>query len=140
MEWKKFKETEKKYPEEVISKLIKGFDNATNGLLDLVIQEQKEYLKSGFGDFQFRLILISNNLSKYKLEIMKCGYNVELYPTKIDLEDSIYEEIMGWSNPFSDPIKIESEKELEDIIKKIFDTKRFEEIVSGLMKISQKFQ
>jgi hypothetical protein len=140
MEWKKFTETEKKYPEEIISKLIKGFDNATNGLLDIVIQENKEYLKSGFGDFQFRLILTSSNLSKYKFEIMKCGYNVELYPAKIALEDSIYEEVMGWANPFSDPIKVENEKELEDMIKKIFNTKRFEEIVSGLMKISKKFQ
>lgn len=139
MEWKKFKEIDREYPEEVISKLIKGFDNATEGLLDLHVQEHKEYLKSGLGSFQFRLILVSNNLSKYKFEIMRCGYDIELYPVKISLEDSIYEELMGWPNTFADPIKVASEKELEDTVKKAFDTKRFEEIVSGLMKISHKF-
>ena len=139
MEWKKFKETERAYPEEVISKLLKGFDNATGGLLDLQIQEHTEYLKSGLGAFQFRVLLTSYNMSKYRFEIMRCGYDIEMYPVKISLEDSIYEEIMGWPKTFDDTIKAENEEELEETVRKTFDTKRFEEIVSGLMKISKKF-
>lgn len=139
MDWKKFKEIEKDYPENVIGKLITGFSNATDGLLDIYIEELDEFLTGKLGAFQFRMILTSNSLSKYKFEILKFGYNVELYPVKIKTESSIYQAITGLPSILADPIRVENEEDLENVIREIFESKRFEEIVSGLMKISKKY-
>lgn len=139
MEWKNFKESDKEYPEQIILKIIKGFENATKGLLTIQIVEQSELINQSFGIFQYRVLLTSTSLSSYRFEIFKIGYNIEIFPVNVRIEDSINLELTGLPQVLSDTLKPENEEKLEEVIIKIFATKRFEEIVAGLMKISKKY-
>jgi hypothetical protein len=137
MKWNEFKESEKGYPEDIVAKTIEGFSKATSHLCEIQIAEPV-----GFGDlyvdFEFRVLLVSNTIKSYKFEILKFGYNVELFPVYSILEENIFEELAGKKMRHKQKTVQSNEKEFEEFLNNVFGTKRFKDVVSGLMKISKK--
>lgn len=98
MEWKSFKESDKEYPEKIVNESISGFYASTNKLVEMQVSEisdSSRIISGLYSDFQFRLRLKSEYVSKYSFDIFTFGYNIELAPIKVIMEDSIFEEMMG---------------------------------------------
>lgn len=139
MEWKTFKKSEKQFPEQLINNKIKGFTNATKGLLVMKIVPERILTSAILEvDFEFKLVLLSNRLSNYKFEILNFGYNIDLYPVEAIVEESIFLEIFDKSRGYSTRVSLVREDAVIELIDKIFHSDRFVEIVEGLMKISEK--
>lgn len=143
MEWKKFEELDREYPEAIVERKIQGFDNATEGLASLAVVKLSgaRALSSGVnGDFKFDLVLYSNVLKQYKFNILTFGYSVTLSPIYFKVEDSVAGELFG-EDPlyfFNDSRKVETAKELDELVSKIFATEAFNLVVRGLIKIARK--
>lgn len=142
MEWKQFTESPNEYPEVIVEKIIEGFSKATNGLVDIVISEKRPIAKlnSKLDDrFQFECVLYSKKLSDYSFPIFEMGYDVEIFPVDLIMEYSIYYELAQKSIIGHDQIqKILTEDKLVRTLELIFQSTRFVEIVSGVMKIAKK--
>lgn len=141
MEWTKFKESTREYPEKAVEKLISGFSTATNELVTLTLQSYGPFERLGSqlnSDFQFSIYLRSQFVPKYKLEVFTFGYNVELAPITFIIEESIFEEVFKRAMRFEEKIVAKDIETLNQMLSEIFATERFKEIVGGLMKIAQK--
>ncbi len=138
MEWDKFKESEKEYPEDIVAKEIDGFSKATSHLCEIQISPIENFVGDLFVDFQFRVVLLSNTVKSYKFEVFRFGYNVDLFPVVSIIDESIFEELIGKKKRWKEKTIQPNEKEFQKFLKGIFGTTRFKEVVSGLMKISRK--
>lgn len=141
MEWKKFEESKLELPDILIRTTVSGFSDATSGLLylevagiDPIEKFRSNQLKS---KFQFRVTLHSKRLPDYSLNILDFGYGVTLYPVKMILLKVIRDELSGTGDQGDQIFTIESEENLKELLSLVFSTTKFQEIVSGLMKISQ---
>lgn len=135
MEWKTFNIDKIKTPSEIIDKEVEGFTKATNGLLmlSLIAKTNIEKIKTRYtADFQYDLVLHSQRLRKFRFDVFELLFDATLFPCHVVIEKGIQEEF-GLQSPF---FSIENEKQLTEIIEKIFQSARFEEIVNGLMRIS----
>lgn len=145
MKWSKFEESKRVYPDKVVNKLIKGFSNATGEILELVVEPARAKISMST-NFTFRLLLISHKLDGYKFKVATFGYNVEIYPVLINLEEQIFFELNSnndnktfFKGEYSNEIiQIDSEQEFEELMIKAFESERFQEVVTGLLKISKK--
>ncbi len=137
MEWNNFKESNREYPQEIISKAVEGFSKATSNLLDIHIK-QVDFINEIHMDFEFTVLLVSNTIKSYRFEIFRFGYNVDIFPVQSILEESIFEELTTKKMKYKEKIKHKDEANFKEIIELIFKSNRFNEIVSGLMKISRK--
>lgn len=137
MEWNNFKESNREYPEEIISKAVEGFSKATSNLLDIHIK-QVDFINEIHMDFEFTVLLVSNTIKSYRFEIFRFGYNVDIFPVQSILEESIFEELTTKKMKYKEKIIHKDEANFKEIIELIFKSNRFNEIVSGLMKISRK--
>lgn len=139
MEWNKFTASEKEYPEELVLKSIEGFSKATSNLLEIQIIPVDEMLGNLRVDFEFKVILMSNSVKNYRFEIFHFGYNVELFPVHLLIEESIFEQIVKRKMKRRETLPAKTEKNLNGILDVIFNSNRFKEVVAGLMKISNKY-
>jgi|GEM_PF-2002155 len=139
MEWKNFKESDKQFPEEIVEQIIDGFSNATQDLAELVIKKKGEYQLSDRlnSQFQFDVNLTSGYLSNYVFRVFSFGYNIELYPVNVLVDPSIISEL-NTTKYYPNPQEIVSDEDFKNIVELIFASERFNEIVSGLMKVSKK--
>ncbi|MDR4954009.1 hypothetical protein REB14_17655 [Chryseobacterium sp. ES2] len=136
MEWKNFSLETKKTPIEVVDETLQGFNKATGGLLNLSLFEKSNVEKMRNQDpysFQYDLILHSKFMKSYKFDVFELSFDATLYPCSLLLERGITEEL---KERFYEPMVLDTESKLRIILEKVFTTKRFEEIVEGLMKIS----
>jgi len=141
MSWQKFNASKKEYPESVIEKKIEGFENATDSLASLSLVELKsvQFISARpEGDFKFSLYLHSNIIKGYKLEVITIGYDVKLSPINFKIEDSIDEEVYGDGLQSFYARTVNSSNELEEVMDKIFQSKSFNNVVRGIIKIAQK--
>lgn len=142
MEWQKFEELKSEYPEAIIEKKIKGFENATEGLANLAVVELTDiraFTSEVEGDFKFELVLFSDVLKNYQFKILSFGYGITLSPIYISLEDTFYEEIYKQKKmEFGEKIKVKNTEDLEKLISEIFKTESFKLVVRGLMKVAKK--
>lgn len=139
MEWNKFKESEREYPEELVEKTIEGFSKATSNLCEIQINPVADFAGDIFVDFEFRVLLLSNTIKSYKFEIFRFGYNVDIFPVLSILDENIFEELTEKKMRRKQKLKHSSEKEFQNLLNAIFNSNRFQEVVSGLMKISRKY-
>lgn len=136
MKWKQFNTDTIKTPFEVVEESIEGFEKATNGLVQLTIFEKSEVerlRKKYIANFQYDLILHSQFMRNYKFDVFELLFDVTLYPCAIVLEKGLAKEL-GVTT--SDTVILDDVELLKGILESIFNSKRFEDIVSGLMKIS----
>lgn len=141
MTWKKFNVLDTEFPEAIVQRRISGFENATEGLAALSIKRLGEFgrLTTDLrGEFKFELVLHSQHLKHFKFVVLSFGYDVTLLPIYLVVEDSIYQEIYGETLFDIKTQKIDSIEDFDHILKTIFDSKSFELVVSGLMKVSSK--
>jgi hypothetical protein len=136
MKWKNFSLENKRTPIEVVEETLNGFNNATNGLLDLTLFEKSDVEKFRKKDpfsFQYDLILHSKYMKSYRFDVFELFFDSTLYPCGVMLEPGIGNELQA--NIF-EPVIFNDEEDFKLSIEKVFMTKRFEDIVEGLMKIS----
>lgn len=136
MKWKQFNTDTIKTPFEVVEEFTEGFEKATNGLVQLTIFEKSEVerlRKKYNANFQYDLILHSQFMRNYKFDVFELLFDVTLYPCAIVLEKGLANELGVTS---TDTIILDNVEILKGILESIFNSKRFEDIVSGLMKIS----
>ena len=138
MEWNKFTESKREYPEELVEKSIQGFSKATSNLLEIEVSRVSEFAGNLYLDFEFRVLLLSNSLKSYKFEVFRFGYNVDLFPVKLILDETIFEELFSRKMRHREKVSSETEDKFRDALINIFNSHRFSEVVSGLMKISRK--
>jgi hypothetical protein len=142
MEWNKFEEAKAEYPEDIISKIIIGFNKSTEHLADMKINELKDLEKRFSGldnDFQFELKLFSPYMSTYVFNVMKIGYDVKLYPVFFNADLDIMIELFPDKRISQRSImSIKNEDVLVSITEKVFKSKKFIETVEGLMKIAKR--
>lgn len=145
MEWKQFNESPKEYPEAIVEKMLKGFSPATNNLVDLSVMPKHKGLiamNSRIDErFSFDCILFSNALEDYSFTVFEFGYDIELFPVKIYLDPSIRADLTSkFDTGVSKIITAPSEETFFLLLEGIFGSQRFNDIVSGLMKIARKNQ
>lgn len=139
MEWKKFKALEIKSPEELIIETIKGFSEATNNLVDMKLLKKSDFEKVSSklkNQFEYELILFSKYIKGYSFSILEFGFDVELYPVNIAIDVEIYNEL---NFDFRYDRKVTSIKDEEEFVKSlnfVFQSKRFQTIIGGLMKLA----
>jgi hypothetical protein len=135
MEWKKFNIDKIKTPYEVVSKSLEGFNDATNKLLNISLFEKSEIelirQKNG-SSFQYDLVLHTKFMRSYKFVVFEIFFDVTLYPCALKIEKTIAKEL----NLNQDYIFADNENELNKALVLIFEAEKFNEIVSGLMRIS----
>ena len=141
MEWIKFEELDKEYPETVVENKIAGFENATSNFASLGVFQMKntEFITSNVeGDFKFKLYLFSKAMKNYKFEVFTFGYGIKLSPINFIVEGSIEEELFGKSRSFQKIRFVNSTKELEKLLDSIFNSVSFNTTVRGLIKVAKK--
>lgn len=143
MKWQEFTESSKEYPEKILESSIAGFEKATKGLVQMTITSAGDidFITSHLeNDFQFIVYLRSEYVKKYRLKLLTMGYNVELTPIFLSLEETIFEHIFQRPMKHRELLIIKSEEELKGMLEQIFTSSRFVEIVSGVMKIARRNQ
>ncbi len=143
MEWKNFEESKTDLPDVLIEKMIEGFSNATSGLAQLSIIPVSELQKLSSTNklnnrFQFKVLLTSANVPDYSFKVFEFGYNVSLYPVSAIITSSILEELNRQGTIINKISVFENEDNFKKSIELVFGSKRFTEIISGLMKIAKK--
>lgn len=138
MEWNNFTESEREYPEVIVERAIKGFSKATSHLCDIQISRVSEFAGDLYVDFEFRVLLLSNTIDTYKFEIFRFGYNVDIFPVFSILDENIFEELTQRKMIPKQKTNQQDEEAFQNLLDNIFKSKRFQEVVSGLMKISKK--
>lgn len=142
MNWKNFEESQTELPETVVEKMIEGFSSATMELVELGILPKSEMSRlttDKLGTrFQFKVILLSRHLPDYSFTVFEFGYNVSLYPVKVLITKSILEELISKGEGVSTITSFDEEQKFHKAIELVFESKRFTEVVSGLMKIAKK--
>lgn len=143
MKWANFEETDKEYPEKLVEKSIEGFSKATKGLAELKISELNDInriMSKVEGDFIFNVWLVSPYVKEYMFKVLTFGYDIQLNPINIRIEDSIYQEIVGNPVVLSKNIVCKDDLEFSSLLEKVFSSNKFVETVTGLMKIARKNQ
>ena len=140
---KKFNQPSAEFPERVVLKIIEPFENAAEKLasLKLVRLESIARMSSNLASstFQFKLVLVSDSLKGYSFEVLKFGYDVTLYPTKVIFEDDIAKELGVNIGIFGENISaFSSQEEFKQAIETALTTKKFSETVGGLIKVAKK--
>lgn len=141
MEWKDFSKSQKEYPERIVEKTIEGFSKATGSLVTLNIvpmSDMGRITSKLSNDFQYDLYINSPYVGSYSFKLITFGYDVELMPIYLTIEESIREELFEKKHPQGARLKIEDEKSFVSVLESIFHSERFADIVSGLMKIAEK--
>ena len=147
MIWEKFEETKNEYPEEIVKEAIKGFSDATDKRVEMVVNKlsftkAQFNFKSLVGEFYFELNLSSPYVNICEISIMKFCYDASMSSVVCIIHQEILDEIK--SKLFSDGIEeynknfICSPKIFNNLLEIIFESKKFNSIVSGLIKISNK--
>ncbi|MCM0667817.1 hypothetical protein [Flavobacterium tyrosinilyticum] len=135
MDWKKFTIEKIKTPNEIIGETLEGFNEATNNLLNLSLFEKSEIellrQKNG-SSFQYDLVLHTKYMRSYKFVVFELFFDVTLYPCALKIEKGIAKNLDLTQNY----IISENESQLRTSLELIFNTEKFNEIVSGLMKLS----
>ena len=142
MKWKNFEESKVELPESTVEKMIEGFSAATKDLVQLGIQPKSNLLmltNNKLGTkFQFEVLLLSKFLPDYSFTVFEFGYNVILYPVKVYFSKAIFEEISKFGDLNRQIVEFEEEAKFQKAVELIFETKKFIDTVSGLMKIAAK--
>ncbi|MCT4237490.1 hypothetical protein EH151_16295 [Elizabethkingia anophelis] len=140
MEWKKFEEKQIELPELAINSMLDGFSIATKNLANLVIQpiNNVSRLSSKLNTmFQYEILLVSEKLPDYRFSVFQFGYEINIYPVHLYISTNVIDNFEEKDWLFhNQTIYCENEEILKKEIKNIFDSKKFTEIVSGLMKIA----
>lgn len=143
MEWNQFEEKKVDLPESTVNSLLEGFSKATKGLADLGIKKaaNSRRLSSSLETlFQFEVILYSEFIPDYRMTVFKFGYDIEIYPVKLEVSDNIFEDVEDPNWPFTPKVEVfDSEELFKEKVEKIFKGEKFVEIVSGIMKIASTF-
>lgn len=136
-----FEEPKVQFPEALTKDYIKSFDTATEGYASLTLLKldalKKMVSHLNGTNFQYQLLLTSDFASGYSFKVFRFGYDVTIYPVYIVFEDEIGEEL-GIPNSLGDrAISIENEADFSKIMEGAFKSKRFREVVGGLIKIAK---
>lgn len=132
--WKEFNIEAILTPYEIVDKSLEGFSEATRNLVELSLFEKSEIeliRKKKGSNFQYDLVLHTRHMRSYKFVVFELYFDVTLYPSILKPENSIAREL--GSNEY---IISDNAADLEKAIEIIFSTKKFNEIVGGLMKIA----
>ncbi len=142
MNWKKFDEIAKEYPEAIVEKRIAGFENATDALagLSLAKLEGAQFMTTNIvGDFRFSLYLYSPYLKSYRFKILTFGYGIRFSPINFTIEESIDQEIFGEYFVMEEQIRsVENTDDFDKVLNNIFSSKAFETVVGGLIKLAKR--
>ena len=141
MKWKQFEESGREFPEKIVEKSIEGFSKATKGLAELKISALSDVgrLTSKIqDDFVFRVVLTSPHVKEYSLTVLTFGYGIELHPIQFIADSAIHLELYKEPLEYGHTMECKSGEIFSIALEKIFSSKRFVEIVTGLMKVARK--
>lgn len=139
MEWKKFKALEMKAPNELVKELTEGFIEATNGLVEMKLLKKSDLDKISSRlkcQFEFDLVIFSKYIRGYSFSVLEFGFDIELYPVYMLIDSDIYNEL-NFELTFDKKItSVSDEKEFINSLNLVFESKRFHNIIGGLMKLA----
>lgn len=136
-----FQEMPVELPEVYISNLTSNFSNHTNNLTFLeIIQSRKESysISNTVGNFSFSMILKSQFLGHYSFRVLDFSYNISIYPVLFNIEGDIAAELGVHEHSFTGDFLYEcqNENEIMMLLSRIFSSQKFNNSVSGLMRLS----
>lgn len=141
--WKKFEEPPVEFPEKIVSNLIHSFDDVAEGLAKLhlirVDGTSKMFSNLEGCEFQFKLVLISEQISGFSFEVFRFGYSVSIYPVDLIIENEIGEEL-GLHEDFGGNcmVTLLNEEEFSIFIEAALKSYKFSSTVGGLIKIARR--
>ncbi|WP_156034061.1 hypothetical protein [Aeromonas jandaei] len=136
-----FQEMPVELPEVYISNLTSNFSNHTNNLtfLEIIHSRKDSYsISNTVGNFSFSMILRSQFLGHYSFRVLDFSYNISIYPVLFNIEGDIAAELGVRENSFTGEFiyECQDENEIIKLLSRIFSSQKFNNSVSGLMRLS----
>lgn len=105
------------------------------GTADKEIDIQKDLGKIGQETHKFECYLYTPEYEKYKYRVFFVKYDTSNYPVNIIMEESVARSISGSNSGYV--ISCDTREELEELIYKIFNSKKLVSIMQELIRINQ---
>ncbi len=109
---------------------------------DMVFAEVVEDLLSPValtGKFSYRFNIIGKFLDNYKFRVMTFSHDITLYPIKFILDEQLGEELGIEPDPITGGhiMQIEDPEEVEIFLKSVLSSKRIQDVVGSILKLSK---
>ena len=108
---------------------------AAIGSMDKEIDIQKDLGKIGQESHKFECYLYTPEYEKYKYRVFFVKYDVANYPVSVILEESVARSVAGTNTGYI--FTCNTKDELEDLIIKIFTSKKLISVMQELVRINQ---
>lgn len=108
---------------------------AAIGTADKEINIQKDLGKIGQESHKFECCLYTPEYEKYKYRVFFVKYDVANYPVNVILEESVARSVSGTNSGYV--FTCNTKDELEDLIIKIFTSKKLISVMQELVRINQ---
>ena len=108
---------------------------AAIGSIDKEIDIQKDLGKIGQESHKFECYLYTPEYEKYKYRVFFVKYDVANYPVSVILEESVARSVAGTNTGYI--FACNTKDELEDLIIKIFTSKKLISVMQELVRINQ---
>lgn len=108
---------------------------AAIGSIDKEIDIQKDLGKIGQESHKFECYLYTPEYEKYKYRVFFVKYDVANYPVSVILEESVARSVAGTNTGYI--FTCNTKDELEDLIIKIFTSKKLISVMQELVRINQ---
>ena len=108
---------------------------AAIGTIDKEINIQKDLGKIGQESHKFECYLYTPEYEKYKYRVFFVKYDVANYPVSVILEESVARSVSGSNSGYV--FTCNTKDELEDLIIKIFTSKKLIGVMQELVRINQ---
>ena len=105
------------------------------GSIDKEIDIQKDLGKIGQESHKFECYLYTPEYEKYKYRVFFVKYDVANYPVNVILEESVARSVSGTNSGYI--FTCNTKDELEDLIIKIFTSKKLISVMQELVRINQ---
>jgi len=108
-------------------------------LIRTIDENKKINIQENLGDvsdgtFSYEFFITSTSTPKFKYRIMFLQYDISVYPVTLVLDESILEEL----ELNQELVTCNNQTEFEIILEKILNSKKVTNVISALLKISQR--
>lgn len=118
-------------PKMILEKQGEYLEKATKGTIYVNVKQEETLDRQ---KFKYKFELVGKLLNNYTYKILTITHDVEIYPFKIWLDESISKEL-DISSYYD--IEVKNQNEFEDLLKKIFSSEKMHGLISSILSLSQ---
>ncbi len=132
-----FEENQKLSAKSLIEEQASLLPKLTNGMV------YAEVINMGMGkefceivrDFAYQFVIKGKFLDTYRFRVLSFAHDITLYPIIFDIDEGIIEELDLEADDIYG-LTVDSEKELENLIDRVLKSKRLNEIIGSIIRLS----